>query len=137
MVSRSARPLSKVELCDLTERLACARIESAAALFKTGSAGAAICGMLGFLTALVSNAPMGLVVLLWPTTTILFTARIGWPWRKLMRSQIPVLDGALRANHAVETRIKAARVVEFEEVEDEGACCDFEIEPSTCVFIVG
>jgi hypothetical protein len=137
MMSRIERPLSEAERSDLAERLACARTESAAALIKTGGVSAGICGVLAFLTVLASDAPVGLIVLFWLVMTVLFTAWIGWPWRRLMRSQVPVLDGALRANHAVETRIRAARVVEFEEVEDEGACYAFEIEPGTCVFIVG
>jgi len=137
MMSRRERPLSEVERCDLTERLTHARTESTAALIKTGGASATVCGVLALLTALVSDAPVGLIVLFWLAMTVLFTAWIGWPWRKLMRSQIPVLSGVLRANHAVEMRIRAARVVEFEEVEDEGACYAFEIEPGTCVFIVG
>jgi hypothetical protein len=137
VLSRHERPLSDAERATLTLRLQQARRESRLALVKTGAASSAVCGLLGVLTALASDAPLAVIVAFWLALATLFTAWIGWPWRKLMRRQIPVLEGALRTARVIDTRLTSRRVVEFEEFEDEGACYAFAQEDGSCVFVVG
>jgi hypothetical protein len=107
------------------------------ALVKTGAASGAVCAVLAMVTLLASNAPTGIVALFWLGLAVVFMLWIGLPWRRLMRQQAVALDEALRANQASVTRLTSARVVEFEEEEDEGACYAFEHLPDTWVFVVG
>jgi hypothetical protein len=137
VLTQSERPLRDDERRDLTARLASARAESARALVKTAGAGVIVCGGLAVLTLLASDAPALVVLAFWAALWIALTLWIGLPWRKLMRRQIPVLENALRANRARVTRIQSARVVEFEEEEDEGACYVFALDEASAVFIVG
>jgi hypothetical protein len=137
VLSRVERSLTPRERNELLLRLDAARREASRALLKSGAASAAVCGALGLLTAALSDAPLVVVTAFWFAMTVLFTVWIGWPWRKLMRQQIPLFEAALRRDRAVETRVQAKRVVEFEEVEDEGACYAFEHHPGASLFVVG
>ena len=118
-------------------RLEQARLASRTALLKTGVVSAAGCGVLGAITLMASDAPRLVVLTFWAGLWAVFTLWIGLPQRKLMRSQIPVLEDALRTNRVHEIRVQSTRVVEFEEEEDEGACYAFETEPGSVTFIVG
>jgi len=137
MISRFERALNAGERAELTARLRRAQSESATALLKSGAASAAICAVLGILTALASEAPVPVIAAFWCGMALLFTIWVGWPWHRLMRQQIPMLEDALVADRAIETRIQSTRVIEFEEVEDEGACYAFEHEEGLSLFVVG
>jgi hypothetical protein len=104
---------------------------------KTGGASGAVCTVLGILTLLVSDAPALFVVVFWAVLWLIFTFWIGIPWRGLMRDQVRMLAKALLTNRAREIRVQALRVVEFEEVEDEGACYAFACDDNSVLFIVG
>ena len=86
---------------------------------------------------MASDAPRLVVLAFWAGLGAVFTIWIGLPQRKLMRSQIPVLEDALRTNRVHEIRVQSTRVVEFEEEEDEGSCYAFETDPGSIIFIVG
>ena len=131
------RPLTAGERDLLTGRLRGAHAESSTALLKTGAVSAAVCGALMLATLRLSDAPAAVIVGFWSVMTILFTLWIGMPWRRLMRGQIPILEGALTANRARQIRVRSNRVVEFEEVEDEGACYAFESDGGCSLFITG
>ena len=131
------RPLTAAEREALSSRIERAVAESRAALVKTGAASALVCGALAVLTRLASDAPWWVIGLFWSALGGLLTLWIGMPWRRLMRQQVPVLNDGLQANRAIVTRVQAARVVEFEEEEDEGACYAFELDAHTLIFIVG
>jgi hypothetical protein len=137
VLETTERPLNAGERDQLTARLQNARAESSRALVKTGAASAAVCGVLMLLTLWFSGAPVAAVVGFWALMTLLFTLWIGMPWRRLMRGQIPILEDALEANRARELRVRSNRVVEFEEVEDEGACYAFDRDGSSSIFIAG
>jgi hypothetical protein len=137
------RPLNADERSQLTARVRNARVESSRALLKTGGASALVCGVLMLLTLWLSDAPAVVIVGFWAVMTVLFTLWTGMPWRRLMRGQIPILEDALTANRAREVRLRSNRVVEFEEVEDEGACYAFDRgyafdrDGSSAIFITG
>jgi hypothetical protein len=137
VLETNERPLNAGERDQLTARLQNARSESSKALLKTGGASAAVCGVLMLLTLRFSDAPVAAVVGFWALMTLLFTLWIGMPWRRLMRGQIPILEDALAANRARELRLRSNRVVEFEEVEDEGACYAFDRDGSSSIVITG
>jgi hypothetical protein len=121
----------------LSARLAHARTDARLALVKAGAASAAVCGVLMIATLLASTAPRPFVVVFWLVLAALFTIWVGMPGRRLMLSQIPALEDALRTNRARVIRVHSERVVEFEEEEDEGACYAFEHDAARVVFIVG
>lgn len=132
------RPLTGAERAHLAARLENARAESSKALTKTGAASAAVCGVLMLLTLWLSDAPALVIVGFWTVMTLVFTAWIGMPWRRLMHGQIAILEDAVRTNGAREVRVQSDRVVEFEEEEDEGACYAFEHDAgASTIFIVG
>lgn len=137
MITRSERPLTEAEREKLAARLAHARTEASRVLVKTGAASTAVCGVLMIATLLASTAPRPLIVGFWLVMAVLFTVWIGLPGRRLMVSQIPALEDALRAARARIVRVQSEHVVEFEEEEDEGACYAFETDPARVVFIVG
>jgi hypothetical protein len=43
----------------------------------------------------------------------------------------------MRASRVKITRVQTSRVVQFEAEKDEGSCYAFEVDTSTCLFIVG
>ena len=137
MLTQTERPLTDAEREKLSTRLAHARTEASLALVKTGAASAAVCGVLMIVTLLASTAPRSLIVVFWLVLAALFTIWIGMPGRRLMLSQIPALENALRTNRARVIRVQSERVVEFEEEEDEGACYAFEHGAAAVIFIVG
>jgi hypothetical protein len=137
VLTHAERPLTGVEREKLSARLASARIEANLGLVKTAAASAAVCGVLMVATLLASTAPRSVIILFWLVLAALFTVWIGLPGRRLMLSQIPALEDALRTSRARMIRLQAERVVEFEEEEDEGACYAFEHEAGRVVFIVG
>jgi hypothetical protein len=131
------RPLNPEERRQLMARVRNARAESSRALLKTGGASAAVCGVLMLLTLWLSDAPAAVIVGFWALMTVVFALWTGMPWRRLMRGQIPILEDALKANRAREIRLVSNRVVEFEEVEDEGACYAFDDDGRSSIFITG
>jgi hypothetical protein len=138
MLDSIDRPLDDGERRHLMARLAAARRESRVALLKTGAASAAVCGVLMLVTLWLSDAPAVVVVGFWAGMTLLFTLWIGLPWRRLMRSQIPILEDGLWTNRARELRVRSERVVEFEEEEDEGACYAFAQDGgASTIFVIG
>ena len=137
MMTQTERPLSDDERWQLTARASNARAESRRALFKTGGASAAVCGVLAIVTLLASGAPRALIVAFWMVLWVVFTLWIGLPWRRLMLGQVRMFQEAIRTNRAREVRLQATRVVEFEEEEDEGACYAFDHAGDAAVFIVG
>jgi hypothetical protein len=136
-IAASERPLSPDERRQLSARARDARAESSRALLKSGGASAAVCGVLMLLTLWLSDAPATVIVGFWAVMTVVFTLWIGLPSRRLMRGQVPILEDALTANRAREIRLTSNRVVEFEEVEDEGACYAFDGDGSSSIFVTG
>jgi hypothetical protein len=137
VLTTAERVLTPAEVRSLETRLADARVESRNALVKHGGVSVVICGILGLLTFAASNAPGWVIAAFWSVLAITFTLWTGLPWHRTMRHQVASLEDARRASRARVIRIQSSRVVEFEEEEDEGACYAFELDPSTCVFVVG
>jgi len=137
MLTTTERPLTPAEVRSLSARLQQALRESREALVKTGGASALVCGVLGLLTFAGSDMPVWIIAVFWSVLAITFTVWTGVPWHRTMRRQVASLDDAMRARRARTTRIQSSRVVEFEEEEDEGACYAFELDETTCIFIVG
>jgi hypothetical protein len=106
-------------------------------LLKAAAASLIVCGVLATFTLLASDAPRPLIVGFWLGMTLLFTVWIGTQGRAGFRRQRTALAGAIRHNRAREFRIQSSRVVEFEEIEDEGACYAFDAGDRRIVFVQG
>jgi hypothetical protein len=106
-------------------------------LLKAGAASLIVCGILATLTLLASDAPRPLIVGFWLGMTLLFAVWIGTQGRAGFRRQRTALAGAIRHNRARVVRIQSSRVVEFEEIEDEGACYAFDVGDRRIVFLQG
>jgi len=57
--------------------------------------------------------------------------------KRKFASSVRAFESALQANSAREVRIRSHEMVEFEEIEDEGACYAFQLEGRRVVFITG
>jgi len=90
------------------------------------------------LTLLASDAPWPVITGFWAVFAVVLTL---WLRRDLskadLKSMIEALHSALRRNEVEEYRVQATAFVEFEEVEDEGACYAFQIDDKQMAFICG
>jgi hypothetical protein len=85
-----------------------------------------VCAVLAVLTPLASDAPSVVIAGFWVGLAVLFTVWTGLPERRAWRARASTIDDALKVNRARVTRIASDRVVEIQEVEDEGACFAFD-----------
>lgn len=96
--------------------------------------------MLWALTLVASDAPWSVVTLFWILMGggIFLWVRhdVGRDLGHLAR-MLREFQSALRRNEAQVFHVKAKSFVEFEELEDEGACYAFEIDDGRIVFVVG
>jgi hypothetical protein len=136
MLETIERSLTAEEHFLLRTRLQNARSASGNTLLKS-AASAAACAVLMLLTLRVSDAPVMIIVGFGVVMMAVFTVWIGMPGRRLRLDQIPILEGALHGNRARERRLQSDRVIEFEEVEDEGACYAFDHDGLSSIFIIG
>jgi hypothetical protein len=137
MLERSERALSDTERHMLRARLTQVEQRRRTILMKSGAASAIVCAVLALLTLLASDAPAVVVCAFWGVLAIVLMLWTGMPERRALDTQRALLVAAVPASRARVTRIQASRVVEFEEIEDEGACFAFEVESDQVVFIHG
>lgn len=104
---------------------------------KAAAASMIVCGTLAALTLFVSDAPRAVIVGFWVALAVLFTLWIGLPGRTGLRRQAIALEAALQHDRARVFRVQSTGVVEFEEIEDEGACYAFAIGDGRVLFVLG
>ncbi len=131
------RQLTPEERGILERRCSALEVSSRAAMRRMGWISAAVCGVLAVLTLLASDASNVVVLVFWLTLAGVLTLWTGLPERRLLRAQYGALAEALKTDRARDFRIQATRVVEFEEIEDEGACYAFALDDQHTVLIVG
>jgi len=137
MVETTERPLEAAEQQELAARLDQARTEGRRALARFGLVSLAVCTVLAVLTLLASDAPPLVIIGFWTALAALFTAWTGLPMRRHWVQRASTLASGLQTNRARATRIATSRVVEFEEVEDEGACFAFDAGNGRTIVIAG
>ena len=137
MIEHFDRALSSSERQELEARLAAWEWFPRAGLAKTAVASFAVCGGLGLLTLAASDAPRPMVVLFWTLAAIGFTIWIGTTGSQEARRQTARLRDALAHNRVRGVRVKSDRVVEFGEIEDEGACFAFAVDEERVIFVLG
>lgn len=103
---------------------------------RTAAAVGIVCGALALVTILLSNAPLPVILAFWGVMSVGLAV---WTGRAVARSypQVDVLERALRVSRGRALRIRARRVVELEEVEDEGACFAFQVLPDQVLLLHG
>jgi hypothetical protein len=138
-LERHHRPLSPSEKRLLSTRAAELR-SLADAPRKVVLVAGGVCGALWILSLLATDDPWWVITLVW----IGVGALIGfWVWRNAERDAVYVRDMA-RGLHSALDRDEAdvfdfhsRAYIEFEEVEDEGACYGFDLGDGTVAFVVG
>jgi hypothetical protein len=131
------RPLQPEERDEVARRLDRETSAATTVVFRTGAATASVCVLLALWTLAASDAPRSIVIAFWSVLAVLLTLWIAAPQRRSRARQAAALSDALRANRARELRIQSSRVVEFEEIEDEGACYAFEADNARVLFVCG
>jgi len=136
-VQEFERALTDAEKRELEARIE--RLQSMVRLRlpKATVASVIVCGALAALTLLVSDASRGVILAFWLALAVLFSLWIGLPGRTGPRRQAALLEAALRHDRARVFRVQSTRVVEFEEIEDEGACYAFDIGEGRILFVQG
>ena len=129
-------------LTDLEKRELHTRLDRLQSMIRVGplkaaAASVAVCGVLAVLTLVFSDAPRLLIVGFWLALAILFTVWIGVPGRTDIRRQHSLLTAALQHDRGRVFHVQSGRVVEFEEIEDEGACFAFDIGEGRILFVQG
>jgi hypothetical protein len=138
MMQTTERPLTPAERGEIADRLARLRASSGRSGFvRVLLASLVVCGVLAALTLALSDAPAGIIAAFWGAMTLILSVGVARSLQADMRPQQAVLEDVLAAGRARELRIQSARVLEFEEVEDEGACYAFEHAPDACVILFG
>jgi hypothetical protein len=137
MVHISERSLEASERLEIGGRRDQAVAAGRRAIVGFGSASLLVCGVLAVLTLVVSDAPPVVVVGFWAALAVLFALWTGLPARRHWLERAASLEQALVTNRARVTRINTSRVVEFEEVEDEGACFAFDAGPGRTIVVAG
>ena len=102
--------------------------------------GAAILLVLWSVTVLVSDAPVLVITLFWAIVGIVIMFWVRRDMRKDARhfeTAARGLEVALKRNAADVYDVRALSFVEFEEIEDEGACYAFALEDGRLVFLSG
>jgi hypothetical protein len=131
------RRLTDDEKREVARRLERLRSMVRFSLLKAFAASVLVCGALAILTLLASDAPRPLIIFFWAVLAALFTLWIGVPGRAGRRRQAATLEAALRHDRGRVFRVQSSRLVEFEELEDEGACYAFDIGEGRILFVQG
>ena len=98
----------------------------------------AIFALLWLATILVSDAPWMVITAFWVVVWLGITLWVQWDARTSgISAMLPGLESALRRNEADVVDVRAKSYVEFEEVEDEGACYAFQLDETRVMFISG
>jgi hypothetical protein len=97
-------------------------------------------GLLWVATVLASDSSWQLITLFW---VVVGGGLALWTWRaaradaRHIQAQVQMLESARSRDEAEVFDISARAFIEFQEVEDEGACYAFDLGDDTIVFVVG
>ena len=137
MIDEFTRPLSRAERRTLESQAR--RFERDRPRLKRAIVFSAmgVIGLLWLLTILASDTDWRTITAFWAV----LGGGIGfWAWREQaggIDRRLEAIRSALDRNQAEVVRIRSDAVVEFEEIEDEGAAYAFQSDVNSIVFIVG
>lgn len=136
-LTRTTRPLLKAEIRLLTRRLASVQKARRRTVFRVAASGTPVTGALCILTLLASSTDPRIVVGFWFAVTLILIAWVSFERRRAFGKSIGRLESALRGNTAEVVRVISSQCLAFAEIEDEGACYAFQVEPERVLFVVG
>jgi hypothetical protein len=96
-----------------------------------------IFGVTALLTYLTEGRNLRFILLFWSVIGALIAVPAFIQERRKVSQRLKAYDFALAANKAEELRVQSAKMWEFEEQDDEGACYAFELTSGGVVFVVG
>lgn len=137
MLTTTERALTPAEVQSVAGRLRRARRERLEAQITAFGPSLLIGGVLGRFTFHGPWLDSWSSVLLWMLFTMTLALLLSQSSLSKLRYHVESLDEARRASRVKIMRVQSSRVVEFEEKENEAACYAFEIDATTCLFIVG
>jgi hypothetical protein len=136
-IERWVRPLTDGETAELRGRIASLYSAQSTQMIKSGAASALVCALLCAATLAASDAPRVVVLFFWGAMAVGLTAWTGLAGRRDVQRRSSVLLECLRANRARVLRVRSERVVEIEEIEDEGACYAFQVSGDEILIVEG
>ncbi|NNG14847.1 MAG: hypothetical protein HKM89_00110 [Gemmatimonadales bacterium] len=137
MIDEFTRPLSPAERRTLESQAS--RFERDRPRLKRAILFSAvgIIGVLWLFTVLASDTDWRIITAFWAVLGGVIGA---WAWREQaggINRRLSGIRSAVHRDQADVVRIRSDAVVEFEEVEDEGAAHAFQVDENSIVFIVG
>jgi len=131
------RPMTAEERRGLATEAASARAAAAAILRRMALICGVVSAVLAGLTVLASDAPTWVVLLFWTGIGTMLTFWTAIPERRRWRARAAELTDGLQTGRVREWAVQSSRMVEFEEIEDEGACYVFAIDAGHVVLLQG
>jgi hypothetical protein len=137
MIDHHERDLNDGERQDLAAQVQQLRAAQRMAVPKTAAAALIVCGPLAVLTLRASDSAAAVIVAFWAVVASGLTLWIVHGTRRAIGSRISDISSALSGGRARALRVVASRVVEFEEIEDEGAGFAFQVDAQRILFLHG
>jgi hypothetical protein len=131
------RELTEVEEKALRRSISRHERRRRTALQNSILAACGVCGVLWLATLLASDAPKPVISGFWGATAAILTVWVWLAGRREAGERIRSLRAALEHRRARVVRIRSSEMVEFEEIEDEGACYAFQLPDDQIVFVSG
>ncbi len=137
MFEQTERELSLKELRLLRQKISLRRGQEVACLKRSFVAGLVISAIISGLVLLSSKASGIIVMLFFFALWLTLSLWIGLSEMSKLSKIVRELEGAVVMNRACATRITSEQMVEFDEVEDEGACYAFQVAKNKIAFVCG
>jgi hypothetical protein len=137
MFEYTERELTPNEQELLNRKIILRRKQKNFALRRSFVSGLIVSAILSGLVLLASTAPRHIVLMFFLGTWLSLFLWVGMTEKKKLSKAVAELEGALARNRASVVRIASQKVVEFEEIEDEGACYAFQLPQNKIVFVSG
>lgn len=137
MFKQTERELSSKEVRLLRQVIARHKSRRTSILRRAFLSGLVISGILSGLVLLTGDAPKPVVGLFFASVWLGISSWVGFSERAKLSKMVEKLERALERNLAKATRIAAEAMIEFEEIEDEGACYAFQAGDRQIAFVCG
>lgn len=137
MLDRFERPLSESEVRRIRRRATAVRERLWRGPRTALKISSVLCGVLCVVTLLASTVEWRVIVVFWAAMALVFTAlAVATGLRDLLRLARQ-LEETARLGKAEVVRVRCGAMVELEEIEDEGACYAFQVEPDKVLVVDG
>jgi hypothetical protein len=137
VLERTRRSPTKSERRVLSGALAFRRKQLRLSFRRGVLACAVIFGGLCAWTLAASDAPRWIVLTFWSVIAIPISIWAHVTTRRELSAGLKALEDTVARDEADIVRIQASQMVEFEEIEDEGACYAFQVDERLIVFVSG